>query len=88
VSDQWRNQKISDLLILASNKNGKAAFLVAFAKDKATKTFNAKELINKFAQIFDGHGGGNILLAVAGGKASSKIQDAIEQVSKIIANFN
>lgn len=87
ISDKWRNQALSDILIIGSNKNNKAAFLVAFAKDKISRDFNAKEIINEFAQIFEGHGGGNQLLAVAGGKASNKIQDAVDQVPKIIANF-
>lgn len=87
ISDRWRNQKISDILVLASNKNGKSAFLVAVSKDKVTEKVNAKTLINSFVEIFGGRGGGNQLMAVAGGKETSKIQEAVDQTSKIIMSL-
>ncbi|BDR58838.1 alanine--tRNA ligase [Xylocopilactobacillus apicola] len=87
IADKWRNQRISDLLLIASNKNGKASFLVAFSKERATKEVNAKTTINLFAEIFGGRGGGNPLMAVAGGKETDKIQAAIDEAPNIISTL-
>lgn len=87
IADRWRNQKISDILVIGSNKNGKSSLLLAFAKDKASDEVNAKTVIGSFAEIFGGRGGGNQLMAVAGGKETSLIQDAVDQAAKIIADL-
>lgn len=78
LADQWRQKKLSDILVLATESKGKANLLVAVSDDLA-KELKAGDLIKAIAPAINGGGGGRPTLAQAGGKNPAGIPDALKQ---------
>lgn len=76
--------KISGIIILASNCNGKAN-VICSVHSSLTKKIQAGHVIKKIAPIMGGGGGGKPELAQAGGKNPEKIDDALEEARKLLA---
>lgn len=80
LSDNWKNQNLSDVLILGTTVAGKANMLISL-NDKAIKAgHKAGDLIKIAAPIFGGGGGGRPNMAQAGGKNPDGLAKALETV--------
>lgn len=80
LSDNWKNQNLSDVLILGTTVAGKANMLISL-NDKAIKAgHKAGDLIKIAAPIFGGGGGGRPNMAQAGGKNPAGLAKALETV--------
>jgi alanyl-tRNA synthetase len=75
----------SGIVVLCSDKDGKASVVVGVTKDLTDK-YNAVDLVRAAAGILGGQGGGGRAdMAQAGGSDVSKISEAIEKVKSLIA---
>ncbi len=80
LSDNWKTQNLSDVLILGTTVAGKANMLISL-NDKAIKAgHKAGDLIKIAAPIFRGGGGGRPNMAQAGGKNPAGLAKALETV--------
>ena len=79
------SQKIgSGVIVLATDKDGKASVVVGVTKDLTDK-YNAVELVRiASAQVGGNGGGGRPDMAQAGGSDASKLQQAFEEVKKAL----
>ena len=76
LSDNWKTQNLSDVLILGTTVAGKANMLISL-NDKAIKAgHKAGDLIKIAAPIFGGGGGGRPNMAQAGGKNPAGLAQA------------
>lgn len=74
----------SGIVVLCSDKGGKASIVVGVSPDLSTK-YNAIDLVKTAAAIVGGQGGGGRAdMAQAGGSDISKIGDAIAKIKEII----
>jgi alanyl-tRNA synthetase len=77
-------QKIgSGVIVLASPDDGKVALIAAVTKDLNPK-LHAGKIVQELAKLVGGSGGGRPDLAEAGGKDTSAIQNALDQVVPIL----
>ncbi|AMB99760.1 alanine--tRNA ligase [Aerococcus urinaehominis] len=85
MSDVWKQQDVSDVLVLAGDADGKASLLVALKPAAQDRGFKAGDLIKQVAPAIGGGGGGRPDMAQAGGKNPAGIPDALNQVKEILA---
>ena len=83
TSDNLKNKIKSGIVVLGSVIGEKPTFIVSITKDLADK-FDARIIVKEISKIIGGGGGGKIDLAQAGGKDSSKLDEALSSVEKII----
>ena len=77
-------QKIgSGVIVLASPDDGKVALIAAVTKDLNPK-LHAGKIVQELAKLVGGSGGGRPDLAEAGGKDTSAIQNALDQVVPLL----
>ncbi|GAA3009083.1 alanine--tRNA ligase [Tetragenococcus solitarius] len=81
LADQWKQQSISDVLVLATENNGKANLLTAVSPQTIDKGIKAGDLIKAIAPKVAGGGGGRADMAQAGGKKPEGIPQALEEVT-------
>ncbi len=79
VTDSVRERLGSGIICLGSVTDGKVSLVTAVTKDLASR-FHAGKLIQEVAKIVGGSGGGRPELAQAGGKDSSKLEQALNLV--------
>lgn len=86
IGDQLRDKLKSGIGVLFSKLEGKVSILVIVTKD-LTDRYHAGKIVGKVAEIVGGRGGGKQNMAMAGGKDSSKIDEAIKKVPEIISSL-
>ena len=87
LGDLWRSKASSDILIVASENDGKVLLFV-FVNDKAIEmNVKAGDLIKPLANIIGGGGGGRPQMAQAGGKLPEKIEDMFKATESIIESL-
>ncbi|MDR0691051.1 MAG: alanine--tRNA ligase [Streptococcaceae bacterium] len=84
LSDQWKQQGLSDVLVLATANEGKVSLLVAMGSQALERGLKAGELIKNLAPIIGGGGGGRDNLAQAGGTMPEKIDTMLQNVAKYL----
>ena len=73
--------------VLAIQNEGKLTFLAAVTDDLvAAKTLSASDLVKKVAQVTGGSGGGKPHLALAGGKDTARLGDALAEARRLLAD--
>ena len=72
-------------MVLGAAENGNVA-LVASVSDSLTSRVQAGKIIQTIAPIVGGKGGGKPAQARGGGKNVGKLDEAIAEVQKILAN--
>ncbi len=82
--DQFRQKHPGAVVALASATDGKPALIAAVPPDLIARGLSAGELIRQLAAVIGGGGGGRPDLAQAGGKDSSKLNEALALVQKYI----
>ena len=83
VADSLRNKWGSGVVVLASEVDGRVAFVVSVSKD-LTNRIQAGRLVKELAPIVGGGGGGRPDFAEAGGKDASKIDDLLAHAPKAL----
>ena len=82
LADQWKEQQLSDVLVLATAPaKDKVNLIVAVSDAKIKAGLKAGDLIKEIAPLVGGGGGGRPNLAQAGGKEPAGIQAALEKAS-------
>ncbi len=86
LADELAIRLPSSVLALACQENQKAHLLVRVSQDLVTKGIKANELIKASLATLDGSGGGKAEMAQGAGKAVEKIDQALQQLSKMLAS--
>jgi alanyl-tRNA synthetase len=81
--DALRQKLGSGVVVLASADDGKVALITAVTKDLNPK-LHAGRIVQELAKLVGGSGGGRPDLAEAGGKDTSGIQNALDQVYPLL----
>jgi alanyl-tRNA synthetase len=81
--DALRQKLGSGVVVLASADDGKVALISAVTKDLIPK-LHAGKIVQELAKLVGGSGGGRPDLAEAGGKDTSGIQNALDQVYPLL----
>jgi alanyl-tRNA synthetase len=81
--DVLRQKLGSGVIVLASADDGKVALITAVTKDLIPK-LHAGKIVQELAKLVGGSGGGRPDLAEAGGKDTSGIQNALDQVYPLL----
>lgn len=85
LADQWKQKAISDVLVLATENDGKVNLLAAVSPNGLEKGIKAGDLIKAIAPKVGGGGGGRPDMAQAGGKNPAGIPDALNEVANYLA---
>ncbi len=83
LSDSLRQKIGSGVIVLATAEDGKVALITAVTKDLIPK-LHAGKIVQELAKLVGGSGGGRPDLAEAGGKDTSAIEKAIDQVYPLL----
>jgi alanyl-tRNA synthetase len=76
----------SGVVVLGLASNGKAS-LVAVVSQDLQKRLHAGKIVKKVAESVGGSGGGRSDFAQAGGKDAEKLDQALQDVYNIVAEF-
>ena len=83
IVDRGKEKMQSGIVILGTNNNGKAVFVVGVTKDLISKV-KAGEIVKVAAQVAGGNGGGRPDFAQAGGKNGSAVKEAVEKAFEFV----
>ncbi|WP_027634107.1 alanine--tRNA ligase [Clostridium hydrogeniformans] len=84
IGDKVKNKLQEGVVVLGSVKDGKVNFVSMASKDAIEKGAHAGKIIKKVATIAGGGGGGRPDMAQAGGKLPEKIDEALNEVAKVL----
>jgi alanyl-tRNA synthetase len=84
LADSLRNKWKSAVVVLTSVNEGEVAIVAGVTKDLTSKV-QAGKLVSAVAQATGGKGGGRPDMAEGGGKDASRLAEALENVSKEVA---
>jgi len=85
MSDWFRGKVKSGVFVAGTNVNEKPLLMVAVTDDLTKKGLHAGNIVREAAKVVGGGGGGRPNLAEAGGKDSSKMNEALEKAREVIA---
>jgi alanyl-tRNA synthetase len=83
MADQLRQKLGSSVVVLGTERGGKALLLAAVTKDVTSK-YKAGDIIKQIAPLVGGKGGGKPELAQAGGPDASRLGEALEKVYEVV----
>ncbi len=85
LGDHLRNRLKSGVGVLGAEMDGKVQLLCVVSDDLIrSRNLKAGDIVKKVAEIVDGSGGGKPHLALAGGKDTSKLDEALKRTPDII----
>ncbi|KAB3527625.1 alanine--tRNA ligase [Alkaliphilus serpentinus] len=84
MADTIKEKMDSGVILLASEKEGKANFVAMVTKDLVSRGLHAGNIVKEAAKITGGGGGGRPDMAQAGGKNPEKIHEALTLVKDFI----
>ena len=84
LSDKIKEKEKSAVIILSTKNDDKASFIISVTEDLVKKDLKANDLAKDLAESIDGSGGGRPVFAQGGGKAPSKLEDALEKIFKTL----
>ena len=85
IVDRAKEKLQSGVVILGTNNEGKAVFVVGVTKDVTVKV-KAGEIVKIAAQIAGGNGGGRPDFAQAGGKDGEAVVEAVSKAKEFIVS--
>ena len=83
IVDRGKEKMQSGIIILGTNNDGKAIFVVGVTKDLISKV-KAGEIVKVAAQVAGGNGGGRPDFAQAGGKDGNAVKEAVEKAFEFV----
>ncbi len=83
IVDRAKEKLQSGVVILGSNNDGKAVFVVGVTKD-VTKKVKAGDIVKVAAQLAGGNGGGRPDFAQAGGKKGNLTKEAVDKARDFV----
>ena len=87
MTDKIKAENADAVVVLAVTNEGKLNFITAAGKDAVACGIHAGKLAGQVAAITGGKGGGRPDNAMAGGNDVSKIADALNKASEIVASM-
>lgn len=87
IADEWREEKVSDILVLGLAQEDKANLLVAISDELVSDGLKAGDLIKEIAPKIDGGGGGRESLAQAGGSKPEGLEEAYKAAIEWVENI-
>ncbi|NLG92457.1 MAG: alanine--tRNA ligase, partial [Clostridiales bacterium] len=87
MCDKARDFSPNMVAVLAGTHDGKANIAACVAKEALAKGANAGQIVRQVAQLAGGNGGGRPDSAMAGAKDLAKLDEALAQAEKIVANM-
>jgi alanyl-tRNA synthetase len=85
MGDWLRDKLGSGIVVLGTVLNDKPQLLAMVTKDLVSNGYHAGNLVRKLATIVGGGGGGRPDMAQAGGRDAAKLDDALAQVGRLVA---
>ncbi|MCB0206630.1 MAG: alanine--tRNA ligase, partial [Anaerolineae bacterium] len=85
MTDWFRDQLGSGVVVLGAAINGKPAFVAAVTDDLVKRGLHAGKLVQAVAKMVGGGGGGRPNLAQAGGTDLNGMRDALAAVPELVA---
>ncbi len=82
-----RDHASNMVAVFAGTREGKANIAACVAKEAMAAGVNAGQIVRAVAQLAGGNGGGRADSAMAGAKDLSKLDSALAEVEKIVANM-
>ncbi len=86
-ADEIMNKNSSLVLVLASAEGNKCSILVRVTDDLVAKGIKAHEIVKAISPLIEGSGGGKPNQAQAGGKAPSKIPEALKKAKEFLEDI-
>ena len=83
IVDRGKEKLQSGIIILGTNNEGKAIFVVGVTKDLISKV-KAGEIVKVAAQVAGGNGGGRPDFAQAGGKDGNAVKEAVDKAFEFV----
>ena len=83
IVDRGKEKLQSGIIILGTNNDGKAIFVVGVTKDLISKV-KAGEIVKVAAQVAGGNGGGRPDFAQAGGKDGNTVKEAVDKAFEFV----
>jgi alanyl-tRNA synthetase len=83
LADRLKGGLGSGVVVLATEQDGKASFVVSVTKD-LTSRLRAGAIVNEIAPIVGGRGGGRPDFAEAGGKNADRIDDLLAASARVV----
>ena len=87
MTDKIKAENADAVVVLAVTNEGKLNFITAAGKDAVAHGIHAGKLVGQVAAITGGKGGGRPDNAMAGGNDASKIAEALNKASEIVASM-
>lgn len=87
MCDKVRDHAPNMVAVLAGTSGGKANIAACVAKEALQKGVNAGQIVRQVAQLAGGNGGGRPDSAMAGAKDLDKLEAALAEAEKIVANM-
>lgn len=84
MGDALRDKIGSGIVVLATINKGKPNFLAMVTPDLVAKGFHAGDIVKQVAKVVGGGGGGKATTAEAGGKDATRLDEALNLVSKLV----
>ncbi|SIT82721.1 alanine--tRNA ligase [Edaphobacillus lindanitolerans] len=82
--DELKQKVDKGVIVLGAAGEGKVTLAAGVTKDIAGKEYHAGNLVRHVAEICGGKGGGRPDMAMAGGKDSSKLDEALQSVYDLV----
>lgn len=84
IAYQLRSKRQNLLVVFGTIAGAKPGLIVALSDDLVAKGFQAGQLVREAAKLIQGGGGGQPTLATAGGKNCDGIEQAIQEVIRLV----
>jgi alanyl-tRNA synthetase len=78
MTDRFRQRYANGAVVLASVKDGQPVIVAAIAEDLVKRGLHAGDLVKSIAPLLGGSGGGRPVMAQAGGKDPTRLEEALE----------
>lgn len=84
LADQLKNKLESGVVVIGTVRDGGVNFVTTVTDDLIKKALKAGDIVREVAQITGGGGGGRPTMATAGGRDTTKIDQALKAVYDIV----
>ena len=86
MADRLKNKLNSGIIVLGAAAEGKVLLVGAVTQDLIKEGYHAGKLVGEVAKLTGGGGGGRPDMAQAGGKDPEKLEEALENIDRLVEN--